>query len=105
MVKPPRYRNVLIAAVLTSLLGPAYCFLRLAFDSSYLLGRIEAIIWPASIIITSSQPTEDSSRANDIISLAVAANVLLFVAVFSACWAVARLIRKRNHPIRDARTI
>ena len=105
MVKLPPYRYTVIAAVIASLIAPAYCFVRLAFDPFYLIGRVPSVFWPAPNMFRPAEGYEDRGEANTFMILCIAANVLLYLAVFSAVWLAARQIRPRNQSFRDGPTI
>ena len=104
-MKLPRYSHTAIAALVASLIARAYCFVRLAFDRYYLIDRVATVFWPAPNTFRPTEGYEDPSDANTFIILCIAANVLLYLAVFSAAWGVARVARARSGSFRDGKTI
>ena len=100
-MKLPRFSHTAIAAVVASLIAPAYCFVRLAFDRYYLIDPVATVLWPAPNMFRPPEGYEDPNEATNFIILCVGSNVLLYLLIFFAVWSVARFVRARSRSVRD----
>ena len=74
-------------------------------DWRYLIGRIEILLWPTSIMLMATDGHEHTFGAYLVIAISIAANAVVYVSVFAAVWSVAWIIRASIRSLRDGTTI
>jgi hypothetical protein len=103
-VKLPRFRNVILIAVVLALLTPAYCLIRHALDPKYYVWHIEFLLWPTLVLLYMREVAENSTAYYALLGASIAGNMLLYAILCAALWGLAWLIGASIRSLRGVPT-
>lgn len=101
----PKFRSVVFWAVSFAVVIPLIV-LSLAFvHASTVPGPWVFLVWPGSIVLTAAESVSYDARFFAILALRIAANVLLYVILFTFLWSLGWVFRAWRASLRDGTTI
>jgi hypothetical protein len=100
----PKFRSAVLVGALLGIVAPFLFFTWHRFRD-YIAGGSGAFLWPSGIWLMATDGHEHELSAYLIIGMSVAANVFLYVLVFSLIWCVGWVLRAWRASLRDGTTI
>ena len=100
----PKFKTAVLTGGLLGMVPPLLFFTWHRFQEHVAGGR-GAFLWPSGIWLMATDGHENTISAYVVIGMSIAANVLLYVVVFSLLWCVGWVFRAWRSSLRDGTTI